>query len=96
MEIFNGMVCSISENNINITDSYKMTKKEDMKDTLYAIQHKHPECNSFKRDYNSLTNEWKSHNRLYSWGLWKSHTKDVDLNYPAKWYTEIIYWLLSR
>lgn len=57
MEIFNGMVCSISENNINITDSYKMTKEADMKDTLYAIQYKHPECNSFKRDYNSLTNE---------------------------------------
>lgn len=95
MEVFNGMVCSISENNINITDSYKMNKKEDMKETLYAIQHKHPECNSFKREYGSLMNEWKAHNRLYNWGLFKSHTKDVDLDYPAKWYTEILYWLLG-
>lgn len=57
MEIFNNMVCTISENNINIKDSYTMTKKEDMRDTLYAIQHKHPECNTFKRDYDSLLNE---------------------------------------
>ena len=57
MEIFNGMLCSISENNINIKDSYQMTEEADMKDTLYAIWRKHPECNSFKRDYTSLTNE---------------------------------------
>lgn len=57
MEIFNNMVCTISENNINIKDSYTMTKKEDMRDTLYAIQYKHPECNTFKRDYDSLLNE---------------------------------------
>jgi hypothetical protein len=57
MEIFNNMVCTISENNINIKDSYTMTKEEDMRDTLYAIQYKHPECNTFKRDYDSLLNE---------------------------------------
>ena len=57
MEIFNNMVCTVSENNVNIRDSYTMTKEEDMKDTLYAIQHKHPECNTFKRDYDSLLNE---------------------------------------
>lgn len=96
MEIFNNMVCTVAENNINIKDSYTMTKESDMKDTLYAIQQKHPECNTFKRTYDSLLNEWKSHNKLYSWEMFKSHTKDVDLDYPAKWYTEILYWLLSR
>ena len=57
MEIFNNMVCTVSENNVKINDSYTMTKESDMKDTLYLIQKKHPECNTFKRDYDSLLNE---------------------------------------
>lgn len=57
MEIFNNMVCTVTTNNINIRDSYTMTNESDMKDTLYAIQRKHPECNTFKRTYDSLLNE---------------------------------------
>jgi hypothetical protein len=57
MEIINGYVCNITGSNINIKDSYKVTSKSEMKEMLYAIQHNHPECTSFKRSYESLMAE---------------------------------------
>lgn len=95
MEVINGYVCEISENNIHIKDSYKVTSKSEMKEMLYAIQCRHPECNSFKRSYNSLVSEWRAHNRLYRLGYKKKRTGDVDLNYPLKWYIELLYKLLG-
>lgn len=95
MEIINGYVCNITESNINIKDSYKVTSKSEMKEMLYAIQYKHPECNSFKRSYESLIAEWRTHNRLYKWGIKRDHTADVDLNYPLKWYMELIYRIIG-
>lgn len=42
----------------------------------------------------SLIIEWRAHNLLYDLGMYKSRTKDVDLNYP-KWYVYPIYFILS-
>lgn len=95
MEIINGYVCNVTGSNINIKDSYKVTSKSEMKEMLYAIQHNHPECTSFKRSYESLMAEWRAHNRLYRWGIKRDHTADVDLNYPLKWYVELIYRILG-
>lgn len=91
MEVICDYVCSVTENNIKIIDSYKVENKSKMKEVLYAIQYKHPECKVFKRSYNSMIAEWKTHNRLYHLGIKKSHTKDVDINYPIKWYVELLY-----
>ena len=48
-------------------------------------------CMVYKRWMWSLRCEWAVHNVLYKLGLWRSHTKDVDLNYPIKWYVEVLY-----
>ena len=90
------MVVTVSENNINIKDSYTVTNEEKMKEILFAIQHEYPECKSFLRPLEDMIAEWKTHNRLYNWGMWKSHTKDVDLNYPFKWYIQLIYNILGK
>ena len=47
------------------------------------------------RTINSYYRETKAHNRLYRLGLWKSHTKDTDLEEDIKWWKEIVYFILS-
>lgn len=95
MEIINGHACNINVNNTHIQDSYDVTSKSEMKEMLYAIKHNHPECNTFKRSYNSLVAEWRAHNRLYKWGYKQQRTGSVDLNYPLKWYVELAYRILG-
>ena len=95
MEVLENCVYDVSANNVHIKDSYKITSKSEMKEILYAIQHKHPECNTFKRSYNSLIAEWRTHNRLYRLGYKRERTGDVDLNYPLKWYVELAYRILG-
>lgn len=95
MEVIGNYVCTITENNVHIENSAIVTSKSEMKELLYAIQHKHSECNTFKRSYNSLIAEWRAHNRLYRLGIEKNRTRSVDLNYPLKWYVELIYRILG-
>lgn len=38
----------------------------------------------------SLINEWKAHNLLYDLHLFRSHTRNVDLN-NEPWYRKVIY-----
>lgn len=95
MEILSDITYKILSNRVKIINSYKITDRSKMKEILYAIQHNHPECTSFKRSYESLIAEWRAHNRLYRWGIKRSHTADVDLNYSLKWYMELIYRILG-
>lgn len=88
-------VCTVTSNNIHIKDSYDIKKRSEMKEILYAIQYKKPDCNVFKRSYNSMISEWKTHNRLYRLGYKKDRTGSVDLNYPLKWYVELAYKILG-
>lgn len=91
MEVIGDIVCNVTINNIKIVDSYKIKDRSKMIEILYAIEYKHPECNVFKRSYNSMISEWRTHNRLYRLGIKKDRTKDVDINYPLKWYIELLY-----
>ena len=52
--------------------------------TLFTkIRYEHPkdDCIINRRSFNSMANEWKAHNLLYDLNLFKSHTKDLDLDY---------------
>lgn len=71
-------------NNVHIENSCNVKKKY-FESTLTWIQEKHPDLGVWKRSIKSLKREWATHNFLYSIGLWKNRTKDVDLNYPNKW-----------
>ena len=81
----------VTLNNINIQDSYKFKKKE-FGPTLENIEKENPECLVFQhRKKTSMKLEWATHNALYFLGIYRSHTKDVDINWPQKWYVSFMY-----
>ena len=57
--------------------------------------HSLEECDVLKRTAKSLINEWFAHNVLYNLHLFRSHTKDVDLNYPQSKIVGICYAIVS-
>ena len=79
---------------ITVYDSYKVSKKEfnpflnDLREGYIG------NIVLYERSNWNLTNEWAFHNFLYNidiFGLFRSHTKDVDMQYPLTWYEKIIY-----
>jgi len=78
----------VTSHNIHIEDSWEISHKE-FKSVLLRL--KSEDCLVYNRWMWSLRCEWAVHNVLYKLGLWRSHTKDVDLNYPIKWYVEVLY-----
>ena len=81
---------SVSPNNVHIVDSYTVPKAQ-FDRVLGHIQNVAPDCEVWKRSYTSLKLEWATHNFLYMLHMFRSHTKDVDLNYPQKWYITALY-----
>ena len=53
--------------------------------------HSLEESDVLKRTDSSLIKEWRVHNVLYNLHLFRTHTKDVDLNYPQSKIIEIAY-----
>ena len=83
-----------NENNVRIKDSYKIKTKEYMKLILTLFK----ERTGFKskRSIDSWLKEWKTHNRLYRLGLFRSHTSDCDLEENEKLYRLITYEIIGR
>ena len=42
-----------------------------------------------RRDLESMVREWRSHNLFYSLHVFRSRTKDVDLELQQPWYREL-------
>lgn len=80
--------------NIRILDSYKVHSAAYMQMILNMFMIK----TGFKskRTMKSWLKEWKTHNRLYRLGLFKSHTKDCDLEENEKAHRLIAYEILGR
>lgn len=89
---------TVTKDNIHIKDSYKIAKKEDMIRFLSKIQAEyitdHSDYFFFHIPFRCMIQEWRTHNLLYSLHLFRSHTKDVDLN-KNKWYMRLLYNLVS-
>ena len=81
---------TISPGNIHLIDSYLYPKKQ-FDRQLNRIWGLHPSCEVWNRSRGSLKKEWATHNALYSLGLFRSRTKDVDLNYPQRCYVTLAY-----
>ncbi len=79
-----------TDNNIHFINSFEIPKTL-LQPTLTGICRKHPTLNVWKRTINSLKKEWATHNLCYKLGIARNRTKDVDLNYPLKWYMRILY-----
>lgn len=48
-----------------------------------------------QRSVTSMIREWRVHNLVYSIGLYRRRTKDVDFEHPQKWYFKVAYFILS-
>lgn len=86
---------SASKNNIHINNSYKINKRKDIKNVICMLKEKYPKNNINKQSTFLLTQEWAVHNLCYSLNIFRDRTKDVDLNYPKKWYIKFIYSILG-
>lgn len=86
----------VTDKNIQIKDSYKITITSEMEDILNNLRLEYPDNAVLMTRRNpGLIREWKGHNFLYKLGIIRSHTKDVDLDYDTNIFYAIGYWFLS-
>lgn len=79
--------------NLHIENSYSVRKKY-FASTLSWIEERH-DSEVWKRSKNSLKREWATHNLCYALDIKRDQTKDVDLNYPQKWYVRLGYAIIG-
>lgn len=88
--VIEGIEYKLEKNNIHVVDSYKVPKKK-IKPFLTELRKRHEHVVLENRSDCSLKSEWVTHTFLYNLKIRRSSTKDVDLNYPQKWYVKIGY-----
>lgn len=81
---------SITKENVHIRNSCDVPKGRFDRE-LWHLRILYPSCQVFRRSQWSLRMEWATHNALYRLGIQRSRTKDVDLNYPQKWWVRAAY-----
>ena len=86
------MTYIISDDSLQICDSYSYSK-DDMIPSLSLIKERYPLYAIWQRSMRSLRAEWMVHNACYRLHILRSHTADVDLNYPNR--IEWLYRLLA-
>lgn len=82
---------NISENVITIFDSYRISNDDEKRKIIHDILSQM----TFSRSEESLFDEWKAHNILYSWGWYVDRTKDVDFEANEALWKRIVYWLIA-
>lgn len=71
-------------------DSCLVKSKEDMRSYLRELRESvGQEMAVNQRDVESQVREWRSHNFFYSIHVFRSRTKDVDLELRQTWYREL-------
>lgn len=88
-----GTIFEYNNKNIKIHESYLIHDEFLMRTMLKTF--KKMTCYNSKRTFESWIKEWKAHNRLYRWGLFRKHTVDCDLEEKEKWYRLIAYQILG-
>lgn len=88
-----GVEIQYNSKNVRIMDSYQVRNVKDMIIVLRLFKIK-TDYRS-KRSLKSWIKEWKTHNRLYRLGLFRSHTKDCDLEENEKLHRLIVYQILG-
>lgn len=79
-----------SSENTRILDSCKMTGKVEMREYLEVVRRQSPaEMAVNRRDLESQVREWRSHNFFYKLHIFRSRTKDVDLELQQPWWREL-------
>lgn len=91
----NKLKIEVTADNIKIIDSWKITKKKEMREMIEEILYKAP-IYTTKRSVSSLVREWRSHNIMYNIGWFTRHTKDCDLESNEALYRRVIYFIMGR
>lgn len=76
--------------NTHIFDSYLIRTKKDMQRFLSSLREQcDPDMAVAVRSMKSLICEWRSHNLFYYLHVFRSRTKDVDLERHQSWWREM-------
>ena len=85
----------VTPNNVHIKMSWTVSKHA-FREILEEVANYNPDCLVFiHRPICELTKEWATHNALYDLGLFKSRTRDTDLNYPCNILARIAYLIVG-
>ena len=77
--------------NTHITDSVTVKTKADMRHFLTQIRESvSPDMAVCQRDLESQVREWRSHNLFYQLHVFRSRTRDVDLELKQTWWRELL------
>lgn len=76
--------------NTHILDSASVKSKENMREFLLKVRAQSaPDMAVCRRDLESMVREWRSHNLFYQLHVFRSRTKDVDLELCQSWCREL-------
>ena len=82
--------------NTHILDSVSVRSKADMREFLLKVRAESaPDMAVCRRDLESMVREWRSHNFFYLFHVFRSRTKDVDLELCQTWCRELFCRLVS-
>lgn len=79
---YKGYSIHITDNCITVVDSYKTYDRNLIRSILEFVRRQTPNNVTKNRSMFSLCNEWIAHSLLYKLGIARSHTCNVDLEYP--------------
>lgn len=76
--------------NTHVMDSCSIKSKEDIRQYLANVRATAtPEMAVCQRDMESQVREWRAHNFFYAIHVFRSRTKDVDLELKQTWWREL-------
>lgn len=85
-----------TKTNTKILDSCIVRSKRAMREYLQELcESVPPEMAVRQRDIESQVREWRSHNFFYRMHVFRSRTKDVDLELKQAWYRELFCRMVS-
>ena len=80
---------------VHIEDSYTVNDRSCIRYIINDLKNTFSVPILTNRSTYSLASEWIAHNNLYKLHIARSHTKDVDLEWPQKWYYSLAWFLLG-
>lgn len=80
----------LTKENTHIIDSYLIKGKSEIRAFLEALRKQcDPDMAVAVRSLKSLVAEWRSHNLFYFLHVFRSRTKDVDMERHQSWWREV-------
>lgn len=80
----------VTQGNTRILDSVLVRGKEEMRAYLQEVRSSaSSDMAVCQRDLESMVREWRAHNFFYYLHVFRSRTKDVDLELRQTWYREL-------